>query len=139
MIQYRWDLFYKGLCRRDRRYVAWRKSRSYQAISWLITQLFFLLTLVPFRATSLSHTWQYTKGLWAGSGTQIPNLISLNLAVCVGFLVLYHALELAPGQSWRTRFFELPSPVRGVVYGLVIVFLLLFMPVGMGSFIYANF
>lgn len=139
VIQHRWDLFYKGLCRKDRRYVALRKSHSYLAASWLITQLFFLLTLVPFRATSLAHTWQYAKGLWASSGTQIPNVISVNLTICVGFLVLYHALELTPGKPWRTRFFELPSPVRGVVYGLVIVFLLLFMPVGMGTFIYANF
>ncbi len=139
LIQHRWDLFYKGLCRRDRRYVAWRKSFFYQTASWLLTQLFFLLTLVPFRATSLSHAWAYAKGLWSSNGTQIPNVISLNLTVCLVFFVLYHVLELSPWQSWRARFFELPVPIRGVVYGLVIVFLFFFMPVGMGTFIYANF
>ncbi|ETX01930.1 MAG: hypothetical protein ETSY1_05445 [Candidatus Entotheonella factor] len=137
--EYRWDLFYKGLCRKDRTYVARRQSRSYQMTAWFITQLFFLLTLIPFRATSLSHAWQYAKGLFGATGGQIPNLFSFNLAVCVSFFVLYHVLELAPGQPWRAKFLALSPPVRGVVYGLVIVFLLLFMPVGRGTFIYANF
>lgn len=137
LIQYKWDLFYKSLCRKDRAYVAIRKSKSYQWLAWLITQSFFLLTLLPFRTTSLEHTWAYLKGLVHGTG-QLPTL-GFHFFVCITFLVVYHLLALRIGSPWRDRFFNLPSPVRGFVYGVVIVFLALFMPVGMGTFIYANF
>ncbi len=139
LVQYRWDLFYKGLCRKDRKFVRWRKSSPYQLIAWFLTQSFFLLSLLPFRATSLSHAYHYTLGMFHSTGTMKLPLASLNLLVCVGFLLLYHVMELKPGQPWREKLFALPAPVRGLLYGLVIVFLALFMPVGMGTFIYANF
>lgn len=139
IVQHRWDLFYKGLCRKDRRYVQWRKSRMYQAGSWFLTQTFFLLTLIPFTSSSLQSTWQYMRGLVLRTGTQTPQLVSMNLGVCVLFLLVYHGLELSPGRPWRERWFALPAPVRGFVYGWILVFLALFMPIGMGAFIYAAF
>jgi hypothetical protein len=51
----------------------------------------------------------------------------------------YHLLELPRGQRLRKWFFDLPAPVRGAAYGALIVFLLLFVPVATGSFIYAQF
>lgn len=138
LVQYRWDLYYKSLCRKDRKYVKLRKSIFYQTLAWLATQSFFLITLLPFRATSLQHTWTYAAGLFQSAGSKQPTL-GFNLMVCVAFLLFYHLLALKSGIPWRERLFGLPAPVRGFAYGLVIVFLALFMPVGMGTFIYANF
>ncbi|TNE47619.1 MAG: MBOAT family protein [Deltaproteobacteria bacterium] len=139
IVQHRWDLFYKGLCRKDRSYVKLRKSRKYKLTAWFITQLFFLLTLIPFHATSLAHAWEYTRGLFVTTGTGQHNLVSINLLVCSLFLVAYHLGEFPIGETCRERWRRTPAPVRGMCYGLIIVFLALFMPVGMGSFIYANF
>ena len=49
----------------------------------------------------------------------------------------YHAFGLLPrAQAWVLA---LPAPVRGVLYGLVIVALLMLVPVGPSTFIYRNF
>lgn len=139
LVQYRWGEWYKTLCRRDRVWVQRRRSRPYALAGWVLTQAFFLFTLIPFRANTLAEAGRFTAGLVTGPGHQTPNLASTNLVACVLFLLGYHLLELQPGQRLRRGFFALPAPVRGVVYGLVIVFLFLFVPVGAGTFIYAQF
>ena len=63
----------------------------------------------------------------------------LNMLMAAVFLVAYHVLELPSYRKLRDRFFLLPSPVRGIAYGVAIVYLLLYVPVGSGAFIYANF
>lgn len=143
VVQRRWDVFYKGLCRQDRKWVQVRKSRRYKAAAWALTQVFFVLTLVPFRAGTLEDTLTFAGGLFAAAGDALPGLDSVmslhNLAWAVIFLVGYHLLELPAGRRWRARFFGLPSPVRGVAYGMAIVFLFLFMPSSGTTFVYANF
>src|SRR5262249_25643509 len=61
--QYRWDLFYKGLCRKDRKWVARRKSAGYSLSAWALTQLFFVLTLVPFRAPTVPTAGAFARAL----------------------------------------------------------------------------
>jgi len=55
----------------------------------------------------------------------------MNLLFCAGLFVLHHAL--------RGRRLELPAPVRGIAYGLLVVYLFLFMPLASGTFIYAQY
>jgi len=142
---HRWDKFYKGLCRKDRKWVARRNSAAYGLMAWAATQLFFVLTLIPFRAPTFGEAGAYARALvvpHAGLRLDLkngPQMFQLNLLACVLFLLIYHLLEIGRGRSLREWFFRLPSPARGVVYGLVVVFLLLFVPLSRGSFIYAQF
>ena len=140
VVHHRWDSFYKGLCRRDRVWVARRKSAAYAAGAWTLTQGFFLLSLVPFRAPSLTSAAQFSHGLaGGGGGDSISRGGALLLAFCLLLVAAYHLLSLRPFSRAWDAFLALPAPVRGVAYGLVIVFLLLFAPVGSGTFIYAQF
>jgi D-alanyl-lipoteichoic acid acyltransferase DltB (MBOAT superfamily) len=144
VVQHRWDLFYKGLCRKDRKWVARRKSAGYGAVAWALTQLWFLVTLVPFRAPSLGETGEFLRRLVVPSTgallpSKSPDMRPLNMLVCVAFMIGYHLLELPRFQSLRSRFFALPAVVRGVAYGAVVVFLLMFVPISAGTFIYAQF
>ena len=139
----RWDVYYRGLCRGDRVWVARRKTKRYAVAALIITQLFFIVTLVPFRAPTLAAGVDFFAGLFTSAGTALPAtggaLDALNLLLCFGFLVGYHLLELAPLQRFRDAFFALPAPIRGVVYGLVVVALAMLMPMSSGAFVYAQF
>lgn len=138
VVHRRWDEFWKSLCRKDRIWVARRRTRSYALASWALTQSAFLVSLVFFRANSLGQVGEIARGLLRPDGEQL-HLLSFHLAVVLGILALHHALEFRPGQRLGTWFFQLPGPVRGVAYGLVIVFLFLFAPLGAGAFIYGGF
>ena len=135
-----YDGFYKGLCRKDRAWVARRKSRGYGLASWVVTQLFFVLTLVPFRAPSLAAAVDFGKGLvgLGGSG-RLAERFGLQAAAITLFFVAYHLLEVGPGPRWLARFRALPAAVRGVAYGLVVAFLMVYTPLGASTFIYAQF
>lgn len=143
-VSHRWDLYYRSLCRRDRAWVARRRSTGYQLAGWALTQGFFVLSLVPFRATSLPLAGAFARGLVASRGALLlppdpPRLRSVTLAVCAVAFVAWHLVELARLQHVRARFLALPAMVRGFVYGLVAVYLFLFVPVSAGAFIYAQF
>lgn len=144
IIYRRWDVYYRGLCRKDRKYVALRKSAPYAAGAWLITQLFFVMTLIPFRAPSLPAVGAFTRALFTSAGElrlpdDVPPLRGPNLALIFTFLIVYHLLALPRFQGLRARLSEISPPLRGVLYGLLIVYLLLFVPLSGGTFIYAQF
>jgi alginate O-acetyltransferase complex protein AlgI len=139
VVHRRWDEFYRGLCRRDRAYVARRQSRAYAAAAWALTQGFFLLSLVPFRAGSLAQVASFGRGLLRSDATLTPPLLTLNIAVIVSFVLVYHLLATPVARGAWERFLALPAPLRGFAYGLVVVYLLLFTPMANGAFIYANF
>ncbi|MBK7971766.1 MAG: MBOAT family protein [Deltaproteobacteria bacterium] len=143
MVQRRWDVFYKSLCRRDRTWVARRKSEAYGAAAWLITIGFFVVSLVPFRSPTAGAALEFVRGLAGHQGSRFVvqggAATWFNLLVCFGFVALHHVLGSARLRPWADRLFGLPALLRGFAYGLVIVFLLVFMPLGAGSFIYANF
>ena len=61
------------------------------------------------------------------------------VVILFAFFVGYHLLELKRLQKVREVFFKAPAVVRGVCYGLVIVFLLLFMPISASAFVYGAF
>ena len=54
-------------------------------------------------------------------------------------MVLYHGMATAPGQRLAGWLWRTPAPLRGVAYGLLIVYLFLFKPLSEGAFIYAQF
>ena len=138
-VHHRYDGFYKKLCRKDRRWVARRNALGYVLASWAVTQLFFVLTLVPFRAPSVDAMVDFAIGLFVPTGTVRLDLGQVNLVFCAVFLLAYHLLEVGRGPRVQAAFDRLPAPVRGVAYGLVIVFLFVFVPVGASTFIYAQF
>jgi len=138
VVQRNWDERYRQWCRRDRRFVGWRKSTSYSLASWFITIGFFIASLIPFRAASGAAALNFVKELVVAPGTSGLHLRGLTL-LCAAIVVAYHTLELGSFKRIREAFFNLPAPLRGAFYGLVVVFLLLKVPVGTGTFIYQQF
>ncbi|MBS0612728.1 MAG: MBOAT family protein [Proteobacteria bacterium] len=142
IVHRRWDEYYRGLCRADRRYVQRRRSAGYAFVSWLLTQGFFLLSLVPFRSQSIAQTGRFFTGLVHSSGADRPDIgitVGISLLLAFGTVILYHLLDLERWRRFRERFFDLPAWVRGAAYGMVVVFLMLFVPVGASTFIYRQF
>ena len=137
---HRYDEAYKRLCRKDRSWVARRRSGGYMLAAWAVTQGFFLLTLVPFRAPSMEVTWAFAKSLVGAGGSQpVPERFGLQFAACVMIFVGYHLFEVGKGPRMKGWFLGLPAPVRGVVYGLWLAFLFVYVPVGASTFIYGQF
>lgn len=139
----RWDVFYRRLCRKDRVWVTRRKTVQYAIAAWIITQLFFVLSLIPFRAPDLGLAGRYVARMFAFDGLHHPlggqPVLALGVLLSLALLAIYHALELPPLQRARERMLQAPAAVRGLVYGLIIVLLFIFVPVGGGTFIYAQF
>jgi len=142
VVQRHWDEYYRGLCRRDRSYVERRRSLPYRTAAWTLTQGFFLLALVPFRAGTWTTTTSFASGLLSG-GEGFPvisqALTRISVPIGLAFVVLYHLSKLPRIERWWTRFLALPAPVRGMVYGLVVAWLLLFVPLNATTFIYRQF
>ncbi len=143
VVNRRWDVYYRGRCKKDRAWVARRKSRSYALASWALTQTFFMVTLLPFRAPGWALLSAYAAGMVRNVGHalfEVPGLNTLfGLAMCGAFLAADHALAFAPFARVGRRFLALPTPVRGLAYGAVVVFLIVFVPAAGGTFIYAKF
>lgn len=144
VIERRWGEFYKTLCRKDRVWVRRKRTRVYALVAWALTQLWFVVTLVPFKIHDLDRLWAYTGGLFVASGHLTPpGLESLrelqHLAAITTFLTLYHLSSSRWGRAAWARFEALPAAAKGVAYGLVVVYLFIFAPVSSGTFVYANF
>ncbi len=144
VVERRWGEFYKGLCRKDRAWVKRRQTRAYALLAWGLTQLWFVLTLIPFRIHDLGDMSDFARGLFVSSGTTTPpGLESLrelqNFAVILAFLVAWHLSTTRLGQAAWRRFEAAPAPLRGVAYGLALVYLFIFVPLSAGTFVYANF
>lgn len=144
VIERRWGEFYKTLCRKDRVWVKRRKTWWYAVLAWAITQVTFVVTLLPFRVQGLDGIASYAKGMFVSAGSAVPpgleSLRSLqHFGIIVLFLVVYHLAGTKRGQAVWAAFERLPAPLRGVAYGLVIVYLFVFVPLSAGTFVYANF
>ena len=142
IVQRRWDETYRGWCRKDRRYVQYRKSAGYAAGAWLLTQAFFLLSLVPFRAGDTRVLGEFARGLVAGAGERSFGLSTvplLNLVLAAALVIAYHLTGTARVAALWQRFLALPAPVRGVAYGGVVAYLIVFVPIGASTFIYRQF
>ena len=137
-VHYWWDERYKQLCRRDRRWVQRRRTRAYGLVAWCLTQLFFIATMLPFRAPTWAVAGRFAAGLIHGGPERLP-LLAPHLLLAVMLVALYHLTALPSGASAWSRFLALPAPARGFAYGLVVVFLLLFAAPTDGAFIYAQF
>ena len=137
-----WDVWYRGKCRGDRRWVTARRSLPYGLAAWGLAQAWFLASLILFRAPDLGTARDFATGLLgagSGPGLAFDEIMTLNLIVAFGFVIWHHAEGWAPGARLRARFDDLPAPVRGFTFGLVIVWLLVFAPLARGTFIYAQF
>jgi D-alanyl-lipoteichoic acid acyltransferase DltB (MBOAT superfamily) len=137
-----WDEYLRTLCRKDRKYVTLRKSAGYAFVAWVLTQFYFMLSLIPFRAYTLSDAALFTKNLFTSEGHRpldFTTVLQLNEALCVGFVVLLHVLDLPAVRGTREKLLRVPAPLRGMAYGAVIVYLFLFVPVGASTFIYRQF
>lgn len=137
-----WDERYKQWCRLDRAYVVMRRSAGYAAAAWTATQFFFLCSMLPFRVPSVGAGLDYARGLVSMAGTGWPSMAPWPAfhALCGAlFIVAYHLAALPGLRVFRDRFQVWPAPLRGVVYGLAVVYLMLATPVGVGTFIYRQF
>lgn len=137
-VHFWWDEWYKRQCRRDRRWVQWRRAPAYGAAAWFLTQAFFVVTLIPFRAPDMSQAVLFAQGLM-GSGTERYPVANLQVLLCAAFLLAYHLAPLRPGGWLVARFLAMPAPVRGIAYGLAVLLILVLAPVGGATFIYAQF
>lgn len=142
-IHRRWDEFYRSLCRKNRVWVARRKHAAYQVAAWAITQGFFLVTLAPFRAATLPAARVFARGLLVARGFERVTLGGIRsaqaLAVSVTLLVAYELANTRPLEGFATRWSAVPPPLRGAAYGVLAVWLGLFMPLTGDAFIYAQF
>jgi alginate O-acetyltransferase complex protein AlgI len=139
VVQRNWDEYYRKLCRRDRRFVSLRKSNGYQTASWGVTLAFFIFTLIAFRATGLSNCLDMLRGLVSPKGQTAVHLGVSGAVLAAAFVTVMHLLGTKQLTVWRDRFYSLPAPVRGLVYGLFIAFLAIRVPVSAGAFIYQQF
>jgi D-alanyl-lipoteichoic acid acyltransferase DltB (MBOAT superfamily) len=138
VLQRNWDVIYRGWCRRNRAFVTVRKSLPYALVSWLLTLLFFVLTLVPFRAPDMQVAAEYFRGLFQSAGTQslaISPLVVLSFAFIAGM----HLLEINPLDRIKDYYAKIPPLVRGFAYGLAVALLILIVPFSKGTFIYQQF
>jgi alginate O-acetyltransferase complex protein AlgI len=139
----RWDEFYRGLCRKDRKWVARRRTRAYKGVAWALTMGFFVLSLIPFRAGTGPDLLAFLGGLVPGGAREnLPlGLFTLATTVGVGLTVVTveHLLGLPLFAPLSGRFLALPAPIRGLAYGVVVVYLGVFVPQTQGLFIYARF
>jgi alginate O-acetyltransferase complex protein AlgI len=139
----RWDEFYRGLCRKDRKWVARRRTTAYKGVAWALTMGFFVLSLIPFRAGTGADLVAFLGGLVPGGAREnLPlGLFTLTTTVGVGLTVVTveHLLGLPRFAPLSGRFLSLPAPLRGVAYGVVVVYVLVFVPQTQGLFIYARF
>jgi hypothetical protein len=122
--------------------VAWRKTVSYSLGAWLLTQIVFVLSLVPFRAADAHGAGEFALGLLSARGAQdldIWFVKAANLWLAVALIVGYHIAGTKWGEAAWRRFLEAPAPVRGVAYGACIVYAMIFTPLGGGAFIYQQF
>ncbi len=139
LVHHRYDLFYKSLCRKDRAWVARRKSTGYALAGWAVTVGFFVLTLIPFRATSIGGVGAFLRGMFAGGGTETIESATSHPMVAALLVAGWHVAHLPRFQAARERLARLPAPVRGLALGITVVLLFIFAPVGAGTFIYAQF
>ena len=142
VIHRNWDERYKQWCRVDRAFVTLRRSARYALAAWAATQFFFLCSMLPFRSPSIGAGVDYARGLVLASGNGWPPMESWSAfhALCgTLFIVAYHLVALPGLRVFRDRFQVWPAPLRGGVYGLAVVFLMLAMPIGAGTFIYRQF
>jgi alginate O-acetyltransferase complex protein AlgI len=147
VVHFRFDQALKARTRRDRRWIGRRKHGLYALAAWFLTQVFFFATLLPFRAGSTATMAAYASGLWspgghrnvALEGLRSSTIDALSLGIAFALPIGWHLLGIAPLDRLAACFFRLPAPVRGFAYGLGIVFLLLFVPVGASTFVYRNF
>ncbi|MEM7256402.1 MAG: MBOAT family O-acyltransferase [Pseudomonadota bacterium] len=133
-----WDVFYRGLCRSNRAFVTLRKSIPYSLISWLLTMLFFILTLVPFRAPDIQVTTAYFYGLFNPLGTEALAVSPL-VVLSFGFIAAMHLIELKPVSGLKEFYLTVPPVVRGMAYGFAVALLILIVPFSSGTFIYQQF
>jgi alginate O-acetyltransferase complex protein AlgI len=133
-----WDESYRGLCRRDRKYVRLRQTNLYAFAAWAITMAFFMTSLVPFRAPSLSVAGGFVRDFLISPGAARVHF-SFECLAAAGFIVFYHCFDLPKLRRFRKSFFTMPAPIRGIAYGLIIVWLALKVPASAGTFIYQQF
>lgn len=137
-----WDVWYRGRCRVDRRWVTARRSSAYLLGAWALTQAWFVASLVLFRSADLGGALAFAQGLLGAGGgftLALDKIALLNLLVAFAFVVVHHAEGTERGAAVRARVMALPAPALGVLAGVVIVWLLVFAPVARGTFIYAQF
>ena len=136
---YLWDERYKKLCRKDRVWVKRRQTAVYKLFSWVLTQGFFVLTLIPFRATSMSGVAEYARHMLRAAGTEMVPLANPQLAMALVVVLAYQLVPFGAGARLWRRFEAMPPVVRGLAYGLVLAFLLIMTPQGSGTFLYAQY
>lgn len=143
MLAHRWDEFYRSLCRNDRAWVARRKSPTYMAAAWVLTQGWFMLSLIPFRAPDLDAAARFVSGLIGNAGPQSLAFggiaEQLNLAVCLLLVPVYHLSATTAARDWVQRLVRMPAALRGAAYGTAVTYLFIMQPLADGTFVYANF
>lgn len=136
-----WDVWYRGRCRIDRRWVEARRSTPYAVVAWAMTLAWFAGSLVLFRSESLTSAGRFLQGLLGGGAgsLMLDKLALLNLGIALLFVVVHHLEGLPVGRRVRALYDGLPTVVVGVLAGLVVTWLLVFAPLARGTFIYAQF
>lgn len=138
IIHRNWDVIYRGWCRKNKQFVKWRKTLLYSGAAWALTLLFFILTLVPFRANDLQTAFTYYHGLVKSIGDTSLDISPLAVLAFL-FIALMHLVEIQPFKQMKIVFERTPLMVRGLIYGFTVAVLILVVPFSSGTFIYQQF
>lgn len=137
-----WDEYYRSLCRRDRAWVARRRTPLYGLVAWMLTQGFFVIALLPFRSVTFTRTMDYAAALIGHGGSRTLELSLTLVAISwIGVLAVaaLHLVEMPWASALRGRLLRLPAPVAGVAFGLLVLWIAVMMPASSGTFIYRAF
>jgi len=137
-----WDEFYRGLCRRDRVWVARRRTPLYGLAAWALTQGFFVLALLPFRSVTFARSVDFASGMLGQGGARTLEMTLTLVAITwigVFAVAALHLVEMPWAADLRGRLLRLPAPVAGVAFGLLVLWIAVMMPPSSGTFIYRAF
>lgn len=136
--QHNWDVYYRSLCRRDRKFVAWRKSTAYSLCAWLLTMVVFVVSMVPFRSPDIAATGDFFAAMLASQGSDQVRL-SGSLLLALAFIVILHVARAPFAARALKLYTRVPAVIRGGIYGGLTALVLTMVPAGDGVFIYQGF
>jgi D-alanyl-lipoteichoic acid acyltransferase DltB (MBOAT superfamily) len=138
IVQHVWNLYYSSLCRKDRKFVTWRRSAWYNLGSWALTMAVFAVSMVPFRSPGIGATGDFFAAMISTEPAEQIRL-SGSLTLALIFIAVVHIARLPLMAPVFNLYGRVPAYVRGGLYGALTALVLTMVPAGDGVFIYQGF
>ena len=127
---------FRQFCQRVPTLDALMQTSAGTALRIALTFTSFCMTIMIWRAATLSAGWDMLRTLFVPRGDQIT-LVTTNVWWCVGLVVLCHVL--AQRDLWKRIVDRVPAPVLGFGQGAVVMLVLLLVAGAGRPFVYFQF